>query len=141
MNLIEKLMQADVAKCKEKETGIITSRRLAKLLGEKKPVEVHIQEIDQRLINEIMGSQYDKKGRMDFSKVYDAQLRAMVEGMTYPQLKDKELMKHFGCHTPKELAEVLFKGEAKVIAEKIAELSGIEPENSEDDKEDDTIKN
>lgn len=138
MTLVEKLMQADIAECKKKETGTIMSKRLAKVLGQKEPVEVHLQEINQRLLNEIMGSQYDKKGRMDFSKVYDAQLRCLVEGVTNPPLKDKDMMKHFGCHTPKDLAETLFRNEVKTIADEIAKLSGVEDDEEEDEE---TIKN
>lgn len=133
MNLVEKLMQADITKCAEKEKDTIQSRRLAKILGQSEPVEVEVTEVDQRLLNEILADQFDRKGRFEPAKAYDAQLRCLVEGIASPPMKDKKLMEHFGCHTPKELAEKLFKGEAKKIADRIAELSGVESENEEDE--------
>lgn len=134
MNLVEKLMQADISKCAEKERDTIPSKRLAKILGQSDPVDVEVIEVDQRLLNEILADQFDRKGRFDPSKAYDAQLRCLTEGVVSPSLKDKGLMEHFGCHTPKDLAERIFKGEAKKIADRIVELSGIESENEGDNE-------
>lgn len=136
MNLVEKLMQADIGKCKEIEKATVKSKRLAWITGDEKTVDVEIQEVDQRRMNEILAMQFDKKGDFDPSRVYDAQLLTLVEGITYPPLKDKMLQAHYKCDSPKELAETLFRGEAKMIADKIAELSG-----GEELEEDEVIKN
>lgn len=136
MNLVEKLLQADVKKAEELEQKTIKSKRLAKILGESDPVEITIQEIPARRMNNLLGEQIDKKGNFDIDKAFDVKALTIVEGMVNPSLKDENMLKHFGCATPKELAIKLFGKEMNMISDEIYNLS------SEDNEEmEETIKN
>lgn len=136
MNLIEKLLQADVKKAEELEQKTIKSKRLAKILGESDPVEITIQEIPARRMNNLLGEQIDKKGNFDIDKAFDVKALTIVEGLVNPSLKDENMLKHFGCATPKELAIKLFGKEMNMISDEIYNLS------SEDNEEmEETIKN
>ena len=45
--------------------------------------------------------------------------------MVSPDMKDRELQKHFGCATPKDLLDKFFNGgEISKIADAVTELSG-----------------
>ncbi|MSS63182.1 phage tail assembly chaperone [Velocimicrobium porci] len=136
MNLVEKLLQADVKKAEELEQKTIKSKRLAKILGESDPVEITIQEIPARRMNNLLGEQIDKKGNFDIDKAFDVKALTIVEGLVNPSLKDENMLKHFGCATPKELAIKLFGKEMNMISDEIYNLS------SEDNEEmEETIKN
>lgn len=125
MNLVDKLLKIDAKKTEELDTGEYQSARLAKLLGADGKVTVKIQEIKARRISEISNMQYDAQGNFDGTKAYDARLLTCVYGVTEPDLKDEKLKEHFGCRTPKDLAEKLFGAEAGELADAIMGLSEI----------------
>lgn len=133
MNLVDQLLHADAKKATEKNVGTFLSKKLAKIIGADEPVEVSIQEIDTRRLNDILAFQVDKKGNIDLSKSLDSKLLACVDGIVEPNLRDKELQKHFGCATPKDLALALFGFEATAISDAICELSGIIDEDNEEE--------
>lgn len=135
MNLVDELLQKDISEAMKKKTGIVKSKRLAEVLGRTEPVEIQIKEIRQRRVNEIIGMQFDKKGKRDFGKIFDANLVAITEGVTYPPMNDKRLMEKFRADSPKQLAEFMFGGEVGRISDAILELSGVK--GDEDDEEDD----
>ena len=125
MNLVDQLLKSDVKKIDELETGVFKSHRLAKLIGaESETVDVIIQEVKSRRLNDIVSYQVDKKGNFDYAKSFDAKLMLAIEGCIDPDLRNKELQAYFKCANAKELAEKLFG-------------SGI---NAEDDNEEE-IKN
>lgn len=138
MNLVDKLLKADIKKADELETGVFQSRKLAKILGAKsETVEVAIREVKSRRLNDIISYQVDRKGRFDFSKSYDAKLMLCIEGVADPDLRNKELQNYFECEDAKALAEKLFGVEINELSDAISTLSGIE--NNEDIE--DEVKN
>lgn len=121
-NLVDRLMEADKAKAGEMRTGVFKSQKLAELLGEKEPVEIKIHELKGRRMNAIQSEQIKGNGEIDFEKAYDAQLRICVEGISEPNLKDKELQGHFECSLATELCEKIFNSEVSLIADEITNL-------------------
>ena len=134
MNLVDELLKADTKKAEELQEGVFKSERLAKILGKDEPVEVRYRELKTRRLNDIIGYQIDKKGNMDLSKTYDANLMACVESIVEPDLRNKDLQAHFGCNSAKDLCEKLFAGEARTISDSIAALSGLGEVKEEDVK-------
>lgn len=138
MNLVDRLLKADTKKADELEKGVFKSKRLAKILGmEEGTVEITLREVKSRRVNDIMAYQVDGKGRMDFSKSFDAKLMMCIEGITDPDLRNRDLQKHFGAGSAKELAEKMFGMEVTDISDEISRLSGI---SGEEDLEEE-IKN
>lgn len=139
MNLVDKLLKADIKKADELETEIFKSRKLAKILGTKeKTVDITLQEIKSRRVNDIVAYQVDRKGRMDFSKNFDAKLMMCIEGVREPDLRNKELQKHFGAENAASLAEKLFGNEITDISDAVSRLSGVGTDKEEMEEE---IKN
>ncbi len=136
-NLVDRLMKADKAKIGEMRTGIFKSQKLADIIGETEPVEIKIHELKGRRMNLLQSEQMKDNGTVDFEKIYDTQLRICVEGISEPNLKDKELQKHLGCSLATELCEKIFNSEVSLIADEITNL-GIK---INDKKTEDEIKN
>ena len=90
MTLVEELLKADAKKADELKLGNFKSERLAKILGKKKAVEIQIQEIKSRRLNDIISYQVDRKGNFDTSKSFDAKIMACVEGIVNPDVKNKD---------------------------------------------------
>jgi len=137
MSLVDKLMAIDKGKFSENQTAEMQAKRLSAVLGE--PVTIKVKALSGDQYTDITTRIVDKKGDADFSKAYDVNALLVVEGIVEPSLKDKELQKHFGAATPKELAKLLFPGgELTEVANKITELSGF----SQSDKDtEDEVKN
>ena len=110
---------------------------MSEVMGE--PVMIRVWALSGDQYTDITTRMMDKKGNADFAKAYDVNALLVVEGVIEPDLKNKELQKHFGATTPKELAKILFPGgELTEIANKITELSGF---NSPEDEDEEEIKN
>lgn len=133
-NLVDELLKADAKTADELATSTVASKRLAKILGKKGTVDVVIQEIPARRINDIVSFQFDKKGNFDVSKSFDAKALCCVEGVIEPSLKDEGLIKHFGCATPKDLAVKLFGAELTKISDAISILSGVDADTEDEVK-------
>lgn len=135
MNLVDKLLKADVKKADELESGVFQSKRLAKILGEEGTIPVEIREVHSRRLNDIVSYQIRDNGKYDFSRSFDAKIMMCVEGIVSPNLRDKGLQEHFECDNARELCEIIFANEITAISDAISELSGV----SDDDEEE--IKN
>ncbi len=133
-NLVEELLKADAKKADELSTAIVKSKRLAKILGSEDDVEITVREIPARRINDIVSMQFDRKGRFDITKSFDAKALCCVEGIVEPDIKDKNLVSHFGCATPKDLVIKLFGSEITIISDKITALSGVEADTEDEIK-------
>ena len=129
MNVVDRLLKADVKKAEELETGSFSSKRLAKILGEKEAVPVEIREISSRRLNDIVSYQITGNGSFDFSKSFDAKIMMCVEGVVSPNLRDAALQK-----SASELCEKLFGNEITNISDAISELSGISDNDEEEVK-------
>lgn len=132
MNLIEKLIRIDKETLLKKETKTVKSSRLSKIVGEE--ANIVIKELSGRKLNDISAMMVDKDGNKDFSRLADINLMYCVEGVVEPNLRDTNLMEHFGVKTPKDLAEVLFDAEAGKIAGEIISLSGLSDDAEKDVK-------
>ena len=140
MNLVEQLLKADAKKADELETGVFKSHKLAKILGvEAETVDVQIREIKSRRVNDIVSYQIDKKGNFDYSKSYDAKIMMCIEGVMDPDLKNKDLQKHFGVDNAKDLCEKLFGNEITALSDEISRISGVAEADGEDTE--DKVKN
>lgn len=137
MSLTQKLMAIDKGALAKDNTAELQAKRLTELMGE--PVMIKVKALSGDQYTDITTRLVDKKGNADFAKAYDVNALLVVEGTVEPDLKDKELQKHFGAATPKELAKLLFPGgELTDVANKITELSGFSQPDDEVEKE---IKN
>lgn len=121
-NLVDRLMKADKAKAGEMRTGVFKSQKLADIIGETEPVEIKIHELKGRRMNALQSEHIKDDGTVDFEKTYDTQLRICVEGISEPNLKDKELQEHFECSLATELCEKIFNSEVPLITDEIANL-------------------
>lgn len=119
MNLADKLLQIDKEEPKKKITGTYESKRLKRMVGEG---TVEIESIRERKLKEYQTMAIDKKGDAVKDMIFEATLLVVVEGVKNPDLKNKELMEHFGAATPKDLAEILFDGEIDAIGDAIVNL-------------------
>lgn len=72
MNVVGRLLKADVKKAEELETGSFSSKRLAKILGEKEAVPVEIKEVPSRRLNDIVSYQLKGNGSLLIQKISDA---------------------------------------------------------------------
>lgn len=128
MNLTEKLLAMDAKKYKEKATDKLEIKRLSKMTGE--PFFITIQELDDERFQEFQAMLLNDKGKVDYSQVRKINALMCVDGVIEPSLKDEELRKHFGAATPKELAEILFRGnDLGMVADAIANINNFETED------------
>lgn len=128
MNLVEKLLKADAGKaddCREKK---LYSKRLAHILGQDEPAEITIRELSARRLNDFIAKQFDRKGNFEMEKSFDAKALTVGEGVTDPDLSDRQLQEHFGCANKKDLAIKLFGNEITSISDAIVDLSGYKSE-------------
>lgn len=131
-SLMEKLMKLDRDKLSEVPTAKVKAERLSKVAGD--DVEITLKAISGNLYTSFVSRATNKAGAFDYEKMYEAHAMIMVHGCIEPDLRDKELMKHFGAETPKDLAKKLFPGgELVKMSEKIGELSGFKAKEDSDD--------
>lgn len=133
MNLMDRLMTLSKGDLEKIPTEKIKAMHLSNVMGE--PVYVTVRAISGERYTELSGTMVGKKGQPDYGKAYNAYALIAAEGIVEPNIKDPELMKHFGCATPKDLVKKLFPGgETTAIADKISEISGFLPEKETEDE-------
>ena len=94
------------------------------------------QAIDGERYADIQKASIDlnKKGGVRNINLFDMQVLTVIDGVVEPRLKDKKLLQHFDCVTPKELVKKLFlAGEIAELSNVITELSGYD--KTEEDEE------
>lgn len=123
-NLINILMETDPKKLERNTKTDIEIARLSEIFGT--PFLVTVKAIEGDRYTELAsGTLMDDDGKVDFSRSYKANLMIAIDGIVSPDIKNRELQKHFGCASPKDLMETLFNGgEVTKIADEITELSG-----------------
>lgn len=122
MSLTEKLLALDAAKYKEKATSELEIKRLSDIIGE--PFIVKVQEVSSERIQELQSMLFDKKGKYDLNQARKVNALICCAGVVEPSLSDKNLQEHFGAASPKDLAEILFKGvDLPTVADEIARIS------------------
>lgn len=139
MNMLEKLLKADVEKVTEKPKKTIEIKRLSDKIGSK--FEVTCTALDAELLAEISenNTQYSKNGKIKNVDNFKIGVETVVNGVIEPDFTDKNLLKHFNVITPNDLVKKLFlAGELGQICATISELCGTEVTQNEVDEE---IKN
>lgn len=123
MNIVDRLLNVNPEVFKEEEKREIPMKRLSILLGE--PFSVCCRKISGERFTEISSLAVDEDGETDYSRAFDLHVQLALAGMVSPDLKDKQLLEHFHCPTPKDLLVFLFNGgEIAKIADVVTELSG-----------------
>jgi len=116
-------MKMDAGELTKVPTGEMEIKRLSKKAGE--PFVIQYKAMSGKRITELVRNSTDDNGKIPGAKEYDGNLILIGEALTSPDLKNKDLQKHFGAASPKDLADKLFNGgEVKRIASAIMELSG-----------------
>lgn len=134
MTITEMLMKNGKAEEAGKmATGTFKSRELARICGIDGAVEVEFTALSPRRVSQYKSMLMSKDGMPSLDKSVDADLFAIVGGVTSPDLKDKALRDKFKCVTPKDLAEKLFGNEISALSDKIYQLST--PGEAESDEE------
>lgn len=127
MSVIDLLMKMDAGKMTSVPEKSVKIPSLSRKTGA--DFEAIVQAVSGRRMTDLSAYMIGKNGEVDYGKAYDANLLIVVEGMKEPDLKNKELLDHFGAKTPKELAEILFNGgEVTDLANEIRTLSGYQSE-------------
>ena len=122
-NLINILMETDPEKLARRAKKEVEIKRLSDILGA--PFIVTVKALPGERYSELVGNMVDDDGDVDYAMVYNANLMVALDGMVSPDVRNRDLQKHYGCATPKELMEVLFNGgEVVKIADAVTELSG-----------------
>lgn len=131
ISLVEKLLSKEPEEMKKKYRAQVVCRHLSRVLGAETAVTVGA--LNCRRFMDIAKMSYDSRNRLDYDRLVDMNLQLVLAGVVEPDLKNKELMEHFGCATPKDLAELLFPGgDLTALAAAITEISGF-GEQVEDD--------
>jgi len=127
---IELLLQADLTKLKrpEKEVKI---KRLSELFGGAMIFKLRAVSTDE--VSGLQNMTFNvQEQSVDISEL---QIQVVLAGIIEPELKNAELLAHFGVPTPKELLmKLLSPGEIKGLYDKISDLSGYGKDSVEDVK-------
>ena len=138
--LIDALLAIDAEKIVNKETKNYEVERLSKLLGV--PFILKLNPVHPKRYDGIQEQAIKMSGKAKYLGTDLNKLRVLTlcDGISEPNLSDKQLMKKFGAETPKELISKLFlAGEIIQIYEEIQKLSGLNVEDEEEKREE--IKN
>jgi hypothetical protein len=133
MNLAEALLAADAGKITKKATKEMEIPRLSKLLGE--PFILQLRQISARRVREIQDSaiKMGADGRPESVDNYGLQIRLLCDGITNKDFDNRDVLKHYGAATRKDLFEILFDaGEVQDISNAISELCGFGGKAEED---------
>lgn len=123
MSLTQKLLQIDRGQFQKEEILEVKAKRLSEIMGEE--IMLKFRALSGKEYTSIASTAVRDKGGVDYSKAYDVNALMICEALMEPSLKDKELQKHFGVASPKDLAFLLFPGmELTVLADKVTKFSG-----------------
>lgn len=123
MNLAEMLLAADAGKLKTKKTKEIEIKRLSEMMGE--PFILNLQQISNRRVREIQDRSLHVEGTKATIDQYEMNMGLLCDGITNSEFDSKEVLKHYGAATRKDLFDILFNaGEIQDIANEISKLCG-----------------
>lgn len=131
MNIVDKLLKMDAGKIKTPEKEI--KLNLKKLGGEE--FVFPCKAVDPEYVTELQENSIEyKKNGISKIKIYDTKVMTIVEGC--PEVfKNKEVIKHFGAATPKDLVKkLLVSGEIDELKAEIDALGGYDDEDEEEVK-------
>lgn len=123
MNLAEALLAADAGKIMKKATADFEVKRLSKMVGA--PFILHLRELPPRRgrdIAELSTEVVRGKAKQDRYKMV---LQVICDAVTNKEFDDKEILKHYGAATKKDLFEKLFNvAEVEEIYQEANKLCG-----------------
>ena len=123
MSLTQKLLQIDRGQFQKEEILEVKAKRLSEIMREE--IMLKFRALSGKEYTSIASTAVRDKGGVDYSKAYDVNALMICEALMEPSLKDKELQKHFGVASPKDLAFLFFPGmELTVLADKVTKFSG-----------------
>ena len=123
MSLTQKLLQIDKGEFQKEKFLEVKAKSLTKIMGEE--VMLKFRALSGKEYTSLASTAMSDKGGVDYAKAYDVNALIICEALLEPSLKDKELQKHFGAATPKELAFLFFPGmELSALADKVTKFSG-----------------
>jgi hypothetical protein len=126
MNAFEKLLKLDKGKLDEMPTKEIASKRLTFLLGEGDEVEkVKIRALSSREIEYVTEYTTDSNGDVNQHRLIDGNALVCSKAILEPNVRDEELISHFGARNAQDLCEKIFQMEMAAIASEVMELSGV----------------
>lgn len=139
MNTVDLLLNIDAGKL-VKPTKDVEIKRLSAIAGA--PVMFTCQAMDPDRYSEIQQDavNFDKKGKVSKIDMSEMRVFMILDGVTSPDLKSKDLMDHYGVVTPKDLIKkLLLPGEMDELFNNINTLSGFDEDSDEETNSD--IKN
>lgn len=123
MNNVDILLGLDNEAIEFKNEKELEIKRLSKAAG--KPFIVKVQGISPRRFTKIINGVNDAKKGVQADRAYEANISIVLIGLVNPSMKDEKLMEKFGCSTPGDLLEKIFRpSEIGSMADTITELSG-----------------
>ena len=128
-NLMKALLSKDRATALQSDHKLIKSKKLSKLTGQS--FDIEIRELTPREVFDIQILGTDDSGNLRTDQTLDTAIRTCVKGITFPNLKDDELQKQYGCANANDLCEVLFGMELVNISAEIMQFSGLEIDTQE----------
>lgn len=138
MNLAEALLAADAGRITKKETKEMEIKRLSGIIGE--PFVLELKQIPNRRVREIQDSSARVEGGKMTADNYKLSMGLLCDGIANKDFDNREVLKHYGVGTRKELFDVLFNaGEIQDIADAISKLCGFGRGNEQ--KQAEEVKN
>ncbi|MCK9325829.1 MAG: hypothetical protein M0P69_10070 [Bacteroidales bacterium] len=130
MNAVDKLLKMDAGKLKTPMKDITI--KLAKLDNEE--FVFPCKAIDPELIAEMQEDALEiVDGELDKIKMYNQKVFTVIEGCP-DVFKNKDVMKHFGVPTPKELVpKIMLSGEIDELYGEINKLNGYNRKKQKDE--------
>ena len=121
-DLMNALLSKDRATAMKMDRKEIYSKKLSKLTG--KDFDIEIRELTPREVNKLQMFGSDKNGNMIPDKMLDMEIKTCVQGITFPDLKDKAVQEQYEAENAERLCEILFGMEVVDIFKEIMAFSG-----------------
>ena len=106
MNLAEALLAADAGKIMKKQTKDLEIKRLSSRIGE--PFVLHLRELSPRRVNDIAEMTTEVVDGKPKQNRYKMVLQVICEAVADKDFDNRDVLKHYGVATRKELFEKLF---------------------------------
>lgn len=138
MNLADALLAADAGQVTKKERKEYEVKRLSGILGS--PFVLELKQIPNKRVREIQDFSMKINGRDMSVDQYKLSMGLLCDGIANKDFDNRDVLKHYGVATRKELFDVLFNaGEIQDIANVISDLCGFN--NKKTEEQVDKVKN
>lgn len=131
MNLADALLAADAGQVTKKERKEYEVKRLSGILGS--PFVLELKQIPNKRVREIQDFSMKINGRDMSVDQYKLSMGLLCDGIANKDFDNRDVLKHYGVATRKELFDVLFNaGEIQDIANVISDLCGFNNKKAEE---------